>query len=169
MSAAVALAMTGCGGGGSSGGAPTPFDDDPSDKPTSPAPSATPLSTPATAEPTKPPANRPLVIVGAGRYRSQPAVAGFTRAIQEFYRARLERNPDLMQAWVSSVFWTDNETQIRDARAGGLTMRPPGRIVVRAIRKGPITNSTTLDTCFGPTMSWYDPRKKRLTNDLPNG
>ncbi len=164
--AATAFAVAGCGGSGSSGGAPTPFADDSSGTPSSPATSAT--SAPRTTNTAKP-QEAVLVIVSPGRFGMNPAVLGFTRTIQEFYKARMTHNPLLMNAWTSSIFYTDNEAGIVQARAQGLVMRPPGKVVVRGVRKGPIAGSVTVDTCFGPTMAWYDPKKKRYTNDLPNG
>lgn len=164
--AAALLAVPGCGGGGSSGGAPTPFADDSSSTPSSPDTSAT--SAPRVTNTAKPQLAA-LVIVGPGKYGMHPAVLGFTRTIQEFYKARMAHNPRLMNAWASTIFYTDNEAGILQAKAQGLVMRPPGKVVVRGVRKGPIAGSVTVDTCFGPTMAWYDPKKKRYTNDLPNG
>lgn len=164
--AAALMAVPGCGGGGSSGGAPTPFADDSSSTPSSPDTSAT--SAPRVTNTAKPQLAA-LVIVGPGKYGMHPAVLGFTRTIQEFYKARMAHNPRLMNAWASTIFYTDNEAGILQAKAQGLVMRPPGKVVVRGVRKGPIAGSVTVDTCFGPTMAWYDPKKKRYTNDLPNG
>ncbi len=165
--AAAFFTVAGCGGGGSSGGAPTPFADDSSGTPSSPTASAT--SAPASTKTSQPPVKRALVIVSPGKYGINPAVLGFTRTIQEFYKARMAHNPELMNAWTSSIFYTDNEAGILEAKTQGLVMRPPGKVVVRGVRKGPIAGSVTVDTCFGPTMAWYDPKKKRYTNDLPNG
>ena len=164
--AAALMAVAGCGGGGSSGGAPTPFADDSSSTSSSPDTSAT--SAPPVTNTAKPQLAA-LVIVGPGKYGMHPAVLGFTRTIQEFYKARMAHNPRLMNAWASTIFYTDNEAGILQAKAQGLVMRPPGRVVVRGVRKGPIAGSVTVDTCFGPTMAWYDPKTKRYTNDLPNG
>lgn len=168
--AVVALLAAACGGDKSSGG-PTPFEDDSSGTtPASAEPSTVTTPTaPETSEPTAPPAKRAMVVVNPGKYRSNPAVAGFTRAIQEFYKARITHNPQAMNAWSSTIFYTDNEAGILQAKSQGLVMRPPGKIVVRAVRKGPMANSTTVDACFGPTMSWFDPKKKRYTTDKPNG
>ena len=170
LCACTLLALAGCNGGDDAGSGPTPFEDDSSGTPSSPAPS----SEPATTEPSSPattttPAKRALVIVDQGSFASNPAVQGFTRTIQEFYKARQAHDPKLMNAWTSSIFYTDNESGILLAKTQGLVMRPPGKVVVRGVRKGPIANSTTVDACFGPTMAWWDPKRKKYTNDLPNG
>ncbi len=166
-----ALTLTaGCGGSSSAGGSPTPLGDDseavssatPSPEPTSkatPKPSATPSR----------PAPGRLVIVAPGRFASSPAVNGFTAAVQVFFRARMAHNPNLLQGWATSLFRSHNDNLIVNAKAAGLVMRPPGRIVVRGVRKGPVANTTIVDVCFGPSMAWYDPKRKRYTNDLPNG
>jgi hypothetical protein len=167
--AAAALAMAGCGGNDSSGGGPTPFEDDSTGTPSGPATSDPATPAPSATKTAQPPGKRALVIVNPGSYRLHPAVIGFTRTIQEFYKARMTHNPRLMNAWVSTIFYTDNEPGILQAKSQGLVMRPPGRVVVRGVRRGPIAGSVTVDTCFGPTMAWYDPKKKRYTNDLPNG
>jgi hypothetical protein len=160
----------GCGGGSSAGGSPTPFGDDS----TSPASTAHPTP-PATVRPSTPsptittqPSNR-LVIVNPGRFANSPAVGGFIAAVQVLFRARMTHNPNVMQGWAGALFRRDNDILIINARSAGLAMRPPGRIVVRGVRKGPIPNTTTVDACFGPTMAWYDPKRKRYTNSRPNG
>ena len=164
------LALAGCNGGDDAGSGPTPFEDDTSGTPTSPAPSSEPSTTePTTPATSKPPAKKASVIVDPGTFGQSPAVIGLTRAIQEFYKARQAHNPGLMSGWVSTIFYTDNEAGIIQAKRQGLVMRPPGKIVVRAVRKGPIANSLTVDTCFGPTMAWYDPKKKKYTYDRPGG
>jgi hypothetical protein len=170
---AAVILLAGCGGDPSAGGSPTPFEDDatgasstspPGSDPATPATTATP-----TVEPTGPPAKRQLVIVAPGRFVTSPAVGGFTQAIQVFFRARMTYSPDLMQGWATSKFRADNDIEIINAKPAGYVMRAPGRVVVRGVSKGPIQNTTTVDVCLGPTMAWFDPKKKRYTNDLPNG
>lgn len=170
LCALAALALAGCNGGEDAGSGPTPFEDDSSGTPSSPASSSNSTTTdPTTPATSQPPAKKALVIVDPGKYRSNPAVQGFTRTIQEFYKARQAHNPRLMNAWTSSIFYTDNESGILLAKTQGLVMRPPGKVSVRGVRKGPIANSVTVDVCFGPTMAWWDPKRKKYTNDLPNG
>ena len=166
------LALAGCNGGDDAGSGPTPFEDDRSGTPSSPAST----SEPGTTEPSSPAtSSKPVsgkkasVLVDQGRFGENPAVVGLTRAIQEFYKARQAHNPGLMSGWVSTIFYTDNEAGIVQAKRQGLVMRPPGKIVVRAVRKGPIANSLTVDTCFGPTMAWYDPKKNKYTYDRAGG
>ncbi len=163
--------LAGC-GGSTAGGSPTPFEDDATSGASSSTPSAEPSSPPSTtptAPPSTPSGKRPFVLVAPGKYITSPAVGGFTLAIQVFYRARMTYSPDAMQGWATSKFRADNDIEILNAKPAGYVMRPPGRVVVRGVRKGPIQNTTTVDVCLGPTMAWYDPKRKRYTNDLPNG
>lgn len=169
VSALVVLAIAGCNGDDDAGSGPTPFADDSSGTPSSPAESSEPATTEPTSAATTPPAKKALVIVDPGSYKSNAAVQGFTRTIQEFYKARQAHNPKLMNAWTSSIFYTDNESGILLAKTQGLVMRPPGQVVIRGVRKGPIANSTTVEACFGKTMAWWDPKRQKYTNDLPNG
>ena len=166
------LAVAGCNGGDDAGSGPTPFEDDSSGTPsgpaTSPAPTSSPTGSPTRTTPT-PSRRGELVLVDPGRYATNGAVIGFTRAIREFYRARQAHRPGLMNGWASTIFYTDNEAGILLAKSRGLVMRPPGKIVVRTVRKGPLPGSVTIEACFGPTMAWYDPKKRKYTADRPNG
>ena len=164
------LAVAGCNGGEDAGSGPTPFEDDSSGTPSSPATSSTPTSSPTRTTTTPTPSRRgELVLVDPGKYATNGAVVGFTRAIREFYRARQAHRPGLMNGWASTIFYTDNEAGILLAKSRGLVMRPPGKIVVRTVRKGPLPGSVTVEACFGPTMAWYDPKKRKYTADRPNG
>ncbi len=169
---AAVILLAGCGGDPSAGGSPTPFEDDATAASSSTTPESdptTPATTPTPTRTTAPPGRRPFVIVSPGRFVTSPAVGGFTQAIQVFFRARMTYSPDLMQGWATSKFRADNDIEIINAKPAGYVMRAPGRVVVRGVSKGPIQNTTTVDVCLGPTMAWFDPKKKRYTNDLPNG
>ncbi len=172
MAGAAVAALTlaaGCGGSSPSGGSPTPLGDDSATASSAPPSSrATPTATAKPSTPSKPTSGR-LVVVAPGRFSNRPAVGGFTAAVQVLFRARMRYSPDLLQGWATSLFRSHNDNLILNAKAAGLVMRPPGRIVVHGVRKGPVPNTTIVDACFGPTMAWYDPKRKRYTNDLPNG
>jgi hypothetical protein len=167
---AVLVLAAGCGGGSSAGGSPTPFGDDSTTASSSAPPSeTTPKATSKPSPSSTQAVSGRLVIVAPGKFASSPAVGGFTAAVQVLFRARMKHNPNLLEGWATTLYRSHNDNLIVNAAAAGLVMRPPGRVVVRGVRKGSIPNTTIVDVCFGPTMAWYSPKRKRYTNDRPNG
>jgi hypothetical protein len=171
---ALAVAATGCGEGGSTGGAPTPVDDtaasDPTSAPSTPATSDAPNPSTATATATaapKPGSARQIIVV-THKFQNIPAVRAFAAAYPVYFKALVDKDTDALRTQFPAYFYADTEAQITIAKDAGWVMRPPASIVLRIVETLP-DGKVKISSCRSQRTEYWNPRANKWVRSAPKG
>lgn len=173
---AAGLLIAGCGGGGStSGGMPTPAEDDGSGTTSAtatPSPTGTPTRSASkpTTEPTtptkKPPASQVIVVPGA--FADNPAVRGLVTKYPVYFRALVRRDAQLVKTNFPAFFYADTANVIADAKAAGWVMKPPGSLVVVGVEPQ-LYDVVRVKACRSQRTQYWNPRANKWARSTPGG
>lgn len=164
-----ALVFAGCSGNSSTGGMPTPADDNGSSRTTS-DPTPTPSDSGASPSPSTSakPVKRAQVVVVPGRFAGNPAVRGLTARYPLFFQALVQRDSDIIKNNFPAFFYADTALNISDARSKGWIMRPPGSVVVVGVEPQPL-GVVRVKTCRSQRTQYWDLKARKWTVVTPKG
>lgn len=170
---AAGLLLAGCETGSSTGGLPTPVDDDGSTTAAAtPSPTRTPTSPRETspAGPVSPARKAPAaqVTVVPGAFADNPAVRGLVAKYPVYFRALVRLDADIVKANFPAFFYADTANLIADAKAAGWVMKPPGSVVVVGVDAQPY-GVVRVRVCRSQRTQYWNPKARKWVRTTPRG